>query len=288
MNNNFFTPSKDKTILNGYCWNVPSNPVAIVFIVHGLGGHAGRFSDFANSLNKRRIAVVGIDLRGHGLSQGKRGHVATIQDFLSDIEAAIAYGRKCLTNDIPMFLFGNSMGGTLVLEFILNTKQYFSGVILTAPWFTLSNKVSEFKVGALQFLNFIAPAFTISTGIKSEHLRSENSNSERIDELVHKRISARVFVQVSRLGAKLIRKKLEKLITPILLFHGLNDPVTSFMSSKRFCELNRKYATLVTLSDVKHEVHMDVKGDELINYIEGWIKDILNDEFQNRGKRRSA
>ena len=59
-------------MLQGYHWSV-KHPVAVMSLVHGLAEHCGRYEELAQHLNRNGIAVVGIDLRGHGLSAGPRG-----------------------------------------------------------------------------------------------------------------------------------------------------------------------------------------------------------------------
>jgi alpha-beta hydrolase superfamily lysophospholipase len=47
-----------------------------VLVVHGLGEHIGRYAQVAAELNARGWRVVGYDQRGHGASEGGRGHQA--------------------------------------------------------------------------------------------------------------------------------------------------------------------------------------------------------------------
>ena len=47
-----------------YCWLPEEEPVAVVQIAHGMAEYAERYEDFANFLNKNRIAVYANDHRG--------------------------------------------------------------------------------------------------------------------------------------------------------------------------------------------------------------------------------
>ena len=57
--------------LVGYQWEI-SQPLAVVCLIHGIGEHAGRYDRIGEAFKKAGIAMVGMDLRGHGLSSGKR------------------------------------------------------------------------------------------------------------------------------------------------------------------------------------------------------------------------
>ena len=55
-------------------WEPDSSPTAVVCLVHGLGEHSGRYAHVAERLNQGGYAVIASDLRGHGKTEGKRGH----------------------------------------------------------------------------------------------------------------------------------------------------------------------------------------------------------------------
>ena len=60
----------------------PEQPEAVVAIVHGYGEHAGRYDHFATALERCGIASVGVDLRGHGRSEGRCAHIDSFEDYL--------------------------------------------------------------------------------------------------------------------------------------------------------------------------------------------------------------
>ncbi len=107
---NFYIKSIDGLLLHGNYWKPAGNIKAVIYLIHGLGGHVGRFSDFANSFYHKDIAVIGIDLRGHGRSEGKRGHANNLSELMGDIHSLIIYGQALVGSEIPYFLYGNSMG----------------------------------------------------------------------------------------------------------------------------------------------------------------------------------
>ena len=79
--------------LAGYIWDVP-HPDNVVCIIHGIGEYAGRYDRLAKILNPAGIAVLSIDLPGHGLSAGKRGHAAPRSLVLDDVTEMIRYAEE--------------------------------------------------------------------------------------------------------------------------------------------------------------------------------------------------
>ena len=87
-----FDFEKRDCIVQGYHFPCEA-PHHVVCLIHGIGEHAGRFSRVADYFNHAGIAVVSMDLRGHGRSQGVRGACAPRVEVLKDIDALIEYAR---------------------------------------------------------------------------------------------------------------------------------------------------------------------------------------------------
>lgn len=111
-------------------------PKAVVQIAHGMGEHIGRYHDFAQALTEKGYAVYGNDHRGHGLTakddQDKRyfadenGFEEVVQDM-----RALTYQILEEQGDIPIFLFGHSMGSFLSRRYIQLYGNQLHGVILS-------------------------------------------------------------------------------------------------------------------------------------------------------------
>lgn len=78
-----------------------------VLILHGLTAHSGPYSMLAEPLAKRGFTVYGLDLRGHGMSDGGRGDCPSKERYMEDI---------CQTMDFlkqyhkTMVVIGHSLG----------------------------------------------------------------------------------------------------------------------------------------------------------------------------------
>ncbi|WP_042461556.1 alpha/beta hydrolase [Neobacillus dielmonensis] len=110
-------------------------PKAIVQIAHGMAEHIARYDTFARNLVTENVFVYGNDHRGHG-ETGKKansiGYFADEQGFEKVVE-----DMRNLTTiiekeypDIPIYLFGHSMGSFLSRRYIQRFGGLLSGTIL--------------------------------------------------------------------------------------------------------------------------------------------------------------
>lgn len=268
--------SNDGTVLRGHFWKPVGYPVATICLVHGIGEHAGRYDDWARRFCKQGIMVYSLDLRGHGESEGKRGHVNSMAELMDDIGVLV---RRCRRNwgEIPGFIYGHSMGGTLALNFLNVRRQDFTGGIVSSPWLELvhpPNPIMQ-KVGRLA--NTVMPGFLLSTGIKSSQMTSVPREIEETDKdpLMHGRISVRLFNALNQSTQTLLRGHLNIQI-PLLLFHGESDPITKIEGSVRFFENHKDICTFNTYADSLHELHREPIADEVFADVMAWIDDQLD------------
>ena len=84
-------------------WEPEEEPIGIVCLVHGIGEHSGRYSSLAHHLAGRGYALLAIDLRGHGESEGKRGHIKSYTALMDDITLLLNEGRRSYPHR-PLFL----------------------------------------------------------------------------------------------------------------------------------------------------------------------------------------
>ncbi len=284
----FFTYAKDRTLIHGMYWIPKTNVRAIICLVHGLGGHIARFSKLAEDFCNNNIGLIGVDLRGHGKSHGKRGCVCSLNDYFNDISASLKYLKNNISaKGIPIYLYGNSMGGPVSLKYAIKNKAIFNGVILTAPWFCLRKQPKGFSLFMLKNINKIFPNVTISSGIKSKDFRSnpKMQDEARKDNLVHKRISIRLLFLIYHLGLELILKEIENFSLPTLIFHGESDRVTDINASKRYKENNFKNVEFISLPNTKHEIHVEEESGNVMRKIVSWINaHEIDAEMQNERK----
>lgn len=265
--------SRDGTELIGYEYLVPK-PKALVCLIHGLGEHSGRYEHVAQFFCEHEISFFIIDLRGHGQSEGKKGHASNYDALLTDIEELMMYARAEY-NDLPMFLYGHSLGGNLVTNFcLLKSTSELSGAILSSPWFTLKNEPPHWKITLAKCVSKIWPGFTQANEINAEHLTHDlELNAKYLtDESVHDKISVKLFSDCHDHG-KWALAHTERLKIPLLALHGEQDEITSKEGTLEFASQRPELITYESLAECKHEPHNDLKKEEVLKRILKWVKE---------------
>ncbi len=245
-------------------------PKAIVCIVHGLSEHSGRYTHVAKKFTESQVGVYIIDLRGHGKSEGKRGH-GSISKMLYDVQELVVLARRDF-NDLPIFLFGHSMGGSLVANYLIRLiSSEISGAILSSPWFELAFKEPSFQLFLGKIIKNIFPATTFSDGLKPSQLAhdEEVGIAYSKDPLVHSRISARLFFDIKAAG-KFALDRASLIEIPLLVAHGGDDPITSKKASEEFASKAVK-SEFKIWNESKHESHNDQHKDEVVAYYVNWV-----------------
>jgi alpha-beta hydrolase superfamily lysophospholipase len=114
-------------------WTVDA-PSGVVVISHGASEHSGRYDRFARALNSAGFAAVALDHRGHGRT-ACRGQAGVMgpgggHAMIDDLEQLRAAARSATGSQVPMFLFGHSMGSLIGLAYLVDHSQDLAGGIL--------------------------------------------------------------------------------------------------------------------------------------------------------------
>lgn len=258
-------------------WPV-SDPSAVVCLVHGLGEHTGRYEHVASFFTGNNIAMLGFDLPGFGSSAGKRGHTLPFASCLDEISAIIRKAENWYP-DKPVFLYGQSMGGNLVLNFILEKPGNLAGVIASSPWIRLQNPPSAFLKTFAKITRQVFPSFTQSNNLDVNQLTTDPAVTRAYlaDPLVHDRISVATGVEMLEAAARLDHFEGD-LPVPVLLLHGSSDVLTSPDGTKDFAGRVSGDVTLKIWKDLKHELHNEPNKTEVMSFIVNWISEILGFE----------
>jgi alpha-beta hydrolase superfamily lysophospholipase len=124
---------------------------AIVLIQHGLAEHAARYAEFARLLASRGYHVYAHDHRGHGHTRApdaEKGRFAWRNGTNLVVEDVMAIHRKATGAhpNLPVILFGHSMGGMIALATAIAHPDAFAGL---AVWNTNLDHKLAVKAGIL-------------------------------------------------------------------------------------------------------------------------------------------
>jgi alpha-beta hydrolase superfamily lysophospholipase len=261
-------------ILRGFIKSPGENLRAVVIFVHGRGEHIQRYSNWAGLFNEVMIGFAGVDLPGHGRSDGKRGHIKNYSLTDEMINILLDECRKTFPG-VPLFLYGHSLGGGIVLDYLIRNDPKVRGAIVTSPWLKLAFKPDESMVKLATMMKNIFPALILPAGLVVEHLSHDQKvvDAFKNDPLNHNKISLSLFHAAISAASNAL-KNAASLNKPLLLMHGTDDHICS-------AEGSREFASKTTMAELKlwdggyHELHNDLYRHEVFNYIIAWLNSRL-------------
>ncbi len=258
-------------ILRGVIKSPGDNIKAVVLMFHGLGEHIQRYNHWAEMFNTRGIGFAGVDLPGHGCSDGRRGHIKSFRLIEELAGTLIDESRKTFPG-VPVFLYGHSMGGGIVLDYLLRKKPKVKGAVVTSPWLRLSFEPNKMKLKLAAVMKHILPAFVQPSGLNPDHLSHDRLVSDNYvtDPLVHGKISVSLFNGITN-AAKYSLSSAPELGIPVLLLHGSEDAVTSPEGSREFAEKS-EMVEFRLLDGGYHELHNETFKEEVFTVILNWIE----------------
>ena len=247
---------------------LPEEPSrAVVCVFHGLGEHGGQYIDVARAFVDHEIAMIAVDLRGHGRSDGKRGHTPSYDALLDDVDSLLANAAQRHPGT-PLFLYGHSLGGNLVLNHALRRQPDVAGVIATSPWFRMTKDIARYKRVLATLLEPIFPALSFKTRSNNEVDVLDEVGLRRNAELYHNIISLRLLMTMRRAGRWALSYA-GLLKTPTLLIHGDADPVTDPEASREFALRAGPTCQVSFPPGIGHNPHEE--DESLVATIVGWV-----------------
>ena len=248
---------------------------AVICLVHGLGEHSGRYNYLADQITQAGYTLLSFDLRGHGQSQGPRGHTPSYEALLNDINFFLNEVDKNFP-ELPHFLYGHSLGGNLVLNYVLRRQSRLKGVIATDPWLRLAFEPPRVKVILAQITNYIWPSFSQKNGLDTKVLSRDPEvvHAYENDPLVHGNISARMFISIYQSGRWALEHASEFPL-PLLLMHGGDDKIISLEASREFASKVTGKCTFRIWDGLYHEIHNEPEKQAVFAFLISWLNKII-------------
>jgi acylglycerol lipase len=257
-------------ILRGMIQSPGENTKAVIVFVHGLGEHVSRYNSWAEMFRKEGIGFAGVDLPGHGRSDGNRGNIKNYDMVFEMIDILLNSCRKTFPGT-PLFLYGHSLGGGIVLNYLIHKNPNIKGAIVTSPWLRLSFEPSGAKVLLASVMRFILPGLSQPSGLVVSHISHDGKIIDEYtnDPLVHDKISVGLFHSAMNAAAFSLNHA-NDLRIKTLLMHGSGDMICSPEGSREFAS-KTSFAELKIWDGGFHELHNEPFRGEVFTSISNWI-----------------
>lgn len=260
-------------------WTKPDAEKVLV-IQHGFGEHSNRYNNLLNALENEPINVYALDSRGHGRSEGKRGHVDQFQRYIDDLADLIRIVKQ-EQNIQKVILLGHSLGGVIALQYATEgfNQDNLLGLIISSPGLKVKMDFEkEIKKIAAELLATFMPSVTLDANLDLRYLSHDQNVIEayKKDPLVHGKISFQMGKNLFHLNA-VMKNKAHLIQVPILMIHGDSDGIADVEGTKEFFNnLVCKRKELKIYKGLYHELMNELPADreKVLNDIVEFIRSL--------------
>ena len=246
----------------------------VLIIAHGVGEHSGRYGNLLKSFENKGVSFFAVDHRGHGKSDGKRGHIDSFMDYVYDLKLFVEF-VKDENRGLPIILYGHSMGGVIASKYAMTYPDDLTMLVLSSPGFEPAFKVPAWKNSIANFFSSRIPSLSVSSGLDIKGLSHDPKTIEEYekDPLVHGKVTARWAVEFFR-ASKECLDNAGSIKKPLLVFHGSADPLTSCKASEEFYKrASSAIKKLFIYEGLYHETANETKAEreKVLADVSGWI-----------------
>ena len=253
------------------CW-LPSEPIGVVVIAHGLAEHSGRYAHVGLRLANANLAVYALDHHGHGRSTGTRANIIRMAHVRADLHELINRATA-QQSELPAFLLGHSLGGLIALDYVISTgASDLTGLLV-------SGAAVDPSVGS-PIQRLVAKLFsslTPNVGVMALDSTAVSRDPEQVarydaDQLnyhgkVRARTGAEAFAAAQRVAARLGSIRL-----PLLIMHGTADRLASPDGAKLIAaKVASADVTLKLYSGLYHEIFTEPEKDDVLDDVAEWL-----------------
>jgi acylglycerol lipase len=262
--------SADGTKLAYRSWPKPGADTAFA-VVHGLGEHSGRYARFAQGMAKHGMSTYALDLRGHGQSEGQRGHVDSWSQWTADVSAFVEQVEGLA--GVEVVPLGHSFGGAALLSTVLagklaNSKRF----AVSSPALKLRLQAPGWKTAVAPLASKIVPRLAMDNEVDPAAVSriAEVVAAYREDPLVHRRISSRMYTEWQNATVDILGRA-GQIKIPFLILAGTADPLIDPDGSRKLHQLAPSLSELHLLEGRFHEPFNDLDSDEIFQLVADWV-----------------
>jgi alpha-beta hydrolase superfamily lysophospholipase len=194
-----------------------------------------------------------------------------LEAYLDDI-ALLLKQTKLLYPETPVYLYGHSMGGNFVLNYLLRRKPAIAGLIATSPWIQTVVAPPKLKVWTGRLMKRILPKLTLPAGVDSKVLSQDPAvvKAYNDDPLVHGNLSAAAGIDMID-AADWLNEYQGEVTIPTLLIHGGEDKLISPQATAAFSKRVKGKITHKEFAGLYHETHNEPSKEEVFQTILNWM-----------------
>lgn len=243
-------------------------PRGAVTFVHDAGLHGALYDQFASHLVHAGWAVALPDLRGHGRSEGERGHSNGIQEVLrdlGDVQDHLAYRQP----DAPKVLIGQGLGALWCLAYACEKPGGVAALVLSSPLLDPRFRLPEPARGLMGMFRQVGATSAGKLGWAVSQRTSDpvEQSALRDDHQVHEVITVRAGQQATEAAAR-YRGRIGSLGMPVLLLGGSEDPIAAASDLPSLAGPN---VDVRVFEGWLHDLFLESRRVEVMEFVAQWL-----------------
>jgi len=265
-------------------YDIRANLDNTVIFIHGTSVYSRFYAEFCYKLFKKGFRIIMPDMRGHGLSEGKRGHF-TMAHYAKTVYDVVSYALERFGDKIAVM--GSSLGGITSLYSISNDPRIKAVVCHNVAIFDEKayKKIAKTKgikrllTPLVPFMAKIAPKVSINvfSYLAPESLTSSDVGFKLLDDLERDNLVSMKYTLTS-LKAQLseaMPNPIETIKNPVMIINGSEDGLFSVEYIKEI--YNRLTCDEKKLEIIPRATHFLFQEyiDETMRRIIPWLNVVL-------------
>lgn len=234
-------------------------------LLHRGHEHADRWDSVVPGLAMPGTAIFAWDARGHGESEGKRGHATCFMQYVRDLAEFFAHiAATHGVGEERIVLVAHSVGAVIAATFVHDYAPQIAGLVLATPAFDV-NLIVPGALTSIRLMLKVKPDAIIKSYVQGEWLTRDAAAAAAYDAdpKISKDISARILVDLFDASQRVIADAMV-MDRPLLFFSATADRVVTRDSLNRFfTNYGATEKEHVTLQDARHAVFHDFCRDEV-------------------------
>jgi alpha-beta hydrolase superfamily lysophospholipase len=248
-----------------------SGSKATFAVIHGHGEHSGRYQRFAEGMAVHGFSTYALDWRGHGYSQGARGHALSWDELVADAASftdmvtGVAEGEV-----VPL---GHSFGGSILLSGLIRRRLHPDRFVISSAALRVRQRVPAWKTTSANLLSKYVPGLALTTGLSAEAISREPEvvKAYEQDPLVHSKMSSRLYTEWQAANAEIFNRAAEVTV-PYFASHGTDDRIIDAEGTVEFHRRAGVPGSVLKLYDGSfHEPFNDLDSARVFHDLAAWI-----------------
>jgi alpha-beta hydrolase superfamily lysophospholipase len=246
-------------------WRAAAPRSAAVIFLHGFGEHSGLYHRFGDALTAQGIDLWALDEIGHGLTDGDRAVIRSVDDLVHNARLLTALADAAKPGG-PLLLAGHSLGAAAAAVTVSRDPAAYRGLI-----------VSGAPLSPLEWLNELAA----DGGELSLDPADLSADPFYLDEIQNDPLAftsatgAQSLLRTLPLAWDELRQDFGRTTLPVLFVHGSQDLIVP-VSVARDWAARLPSGRLAEFAGARHDVLNETVHREVATVITDFVRLLAN------------